>query len=126
MNQKNIFTAIAAVLILQGIAFYIMGHQIAADAYPNLAVDGQGAIKIMLEIMGALSIAIGLLAYATRTTPGVVGAFTLGAVVILIVTLKHLLVDGVNVPIPAIIIQVLIVLACVYLLSTKRGVATVG
>ena len=120
MNQKNIFTVIAAVLILQGLGFFFMGSQIAVDAFPNVDASVQGAVKIMLEVMSALSIALGLIAYASRTNADAVWAFTLGFAVFLGVTLKHLLVDDVNVPIPAVVIQVLIVLACGYLLMGKK------
>ncbi len=120
MNQKNIFTAIAVILILQGLGFFFMGSQIAVDAFPNVDASGQGAVKIMLEVISALSIAVGLLAYASRTNAGVVWAFTIGFAVLLCVTLKHLLVDDVNVPIPALAIQVLIVLLCGYLWMVQK------
>ena len=124
MNQKNIFTAIAVVLILQGLGFFVMGAQIAADAFPNVDAAGQGAVKIMLEVMAALSISFGLVAFATRTYPGVVGMWTLGSAILLLVTLKHMFVDNVNVPIPALAIQVLMVLASGYLwMSQRRGVS---
>ena len=129
MNQKNIFIGIAVVLILQGIVFIFMGNPIIADSFPNVDATGQHALKLLLEVMGALSISIGVIAYATRTTPGVIPAFTVGTIVVLIVTLKHLFADGVNVPIPAVIIQVLIVLLCGYLWSKQGSAArplTVG
>lgn len=115
MNQKNIFTVISAVLILQGLGFYFMGNQIAVDAFPGIDAAGHGAVKIMLEVMAGLSIGFGILAYATRTTANAVWAYTVGTAILLCITLKHLLVDHVNVPIPAVAIQVLIVLACGYL-----------
>ena len=124
MNQKNIFTAIAAVLVLQGLGFYVMGGKIASDAFPNVDAAGQGAVTILLQVMAALSIGFGIIAYATRTYAGVVGPWTVAAAILLLVTLKHLLVDNVNVPIPALLIQVLIVLASGYLwMSQKRGVS---
>jgi hypothetical protein len=126
MNQKNMFTAISVVLILQGLGFFFMGDRIAVDAFPNVDASVQGAVKIMLEVMSALSIALGLIAYASRTHAGAVWAFTVGFAIFLCVTLKHLLVDGVNVPIPAVVIQTLIVLVCGYLWlgQSKRTVAS--
>jgi hypothetical protein len=122
MNQKNIFTAISVVLILQGLVFFFMGNQLMASAFPASDEACRHLLALLFEVVAALSIAVGLIAYATRTTPGAVWAFTFGTAVLLIVTLKHLLVDGINVPIPAVIIQVLIVLACGYLMMGKKKV----
>ena len=115
MNQKNIFTAIAVILILQGLAFYFMGGKIIAGAFPNVDATGQLALTQLLEVVAVLSFNFGLMAYATRNAPATVGAWTLGFALLLCVTLKQLLVDGINVPIPAVAIQVLIVLAIGYL-----------
>ena len=120
MNQKNIFTAISVVLILQGLAFFFMGGQISADAFPNVDATGQHALKLLMEVVAILSINFGLIAYATRSTPGAVWPWTLGFALLLCVTLKHMLVDGVHVPIPAVAIQVLSLLACGYLMMGKK------
>ena len=48
MNQKTIFTVISAVLILQGIGFFLMNDQIAASAFPALDATGQQAIANMI------------------------------------------------------------------------------
>ena len=120
MNQKNIFTAIAVILILQGLAFYFMGGKIIAGAFPNVDATGQLALKQLLEVVAVLSFNFGLMAYATRNAPATVGAWTLGFALLLIVTLKHYLVDHINVPIPAIAIQVLSLLACGYLMLGSK------
>jgi uncharacterized membrane protein YfcA len=67
-----------------------------------------------------MSILLGLIAYANRNTPNVAWAFTIGVGVLLSVTLKHLFIDHVNVPVPALIIQVLIFLVCGYLWSQEK------
>lgn len=121
MNQKNVFTGISVVLILQGLVFFFMKTQIMTDAFPGLPTEAYHASGIMIEVVAALSIFIGLVAYGTRATPSVLPVFTLGSLVFLAVTLKHLLADNVNVPIPAVVIQVLIVLLCGYLWLGKKG-----
>ena len=120
MNQRNNFSASSVVLILQGIAFYALKSQIASTAFPAVDATGQVALSQLIEVMSALSILIGLVTWVNRTTAGVVGAFTIGTLVLLAVTLKHYFVDKINVPIPAIAVQVLIVLACAYLLMSKK------
>lgn len=115
MNQKNIFTVMAALLAIQGIGFYFMGSQIATDAFGDIGAPGNLAAKHLLEVMAALSFNFGLLAYATRSNPAVLWAFTLGFVILVIVTLKHMLADHINVPILAVGFQILSLLACGYL-----------
>lgn len=123
MNQKNIFSAIAVVLILQGIAFFAMGDKVISDAFPAV-VDAAGhtAATTMLQVVAALSILCGIIAWANRTSANVAWAYTLGSLVLLCVTMKHLLMDGIKVPTFAWIIQVLIVLSCAYLWLGKKGV----
>lgn len=115
MNQKNIFTVMGALLAIQGIGFYFMGSQIATDAFGDIGAPGNLAAKHLLEVMAALSFNFGLLAYATRSNPGVLWAFTLGFAILLIVTLKHILADDINVPIWAVGFQIISLLACGYL-----------
>ena len=115
------FSVIAAVLVLQGIAFFVMGDQVISGAFPALQGDAHLAPTQLLQVMAAFSIMLGLIAYAARTTSAVLWAFTIGGTVLLAVTLKHLLVDNIKVPIPALVIQILIVLSCGYLwLSVKK------
>jgi hypothetical protein len=120
MNQKNIFTVIAAILVLQGLAFFFMGGQLMSDSFSGVDETGLRALTLLFELPAALSIAVGLIAYASRSNPGVVWAFTLGTVILMCVTLKHIFIDDIKVPVPAIIIQVLIVLACGYLLTQGK------
>ncbi len=115
MNQKNVFTALGVLLALQGISFYVMGSKIAMDAFGDLGEPGNMAAKHLLEVMAALSFNFGLVAYATRSNPQILWSFTLGFAILLIVTLKHVLVDDIHVPIWAVAFQILGLLACGYL-----------
>jgi hypothetical protein len=120
MNQKNLFSIIAAVLVLQGLAFYFMGDQLMSSAFPNADEAGHNSLKLLFEVVAAFSMLLGLVTYAARTSPSVVWAYAIGTLVLLLVTFKHFLVDGINVPLPAIIIQVLMFLAFVYLWSQQK------
>lgn len=124
MNQKNIFTAIAIVLFLQGIAFYAMGDKIIASSFPSLDEKGIYAGVTLLQVISAISIIVGLITYANRGTANVVWAFLIGFALLSALTLKHLLVDHINVPTAAVIIQLGIVLACAYLwMQNRKAVA---
>lgn len=116
MNQKTIFTVIAAILVLQGIAFYFMREDIVISSFPQLDEAGRPAATTLMEVMGVMSVLIGLITYAARNSAEVLWAYCIGFILFSIVSLKHLLFDHVNVPIPAIAIQIVIVLACGYLL----------
>ena len=120
MNQKTIFTVISAVLILQGVGFFLMKSQIAASAFPALDASGLQAVASMTEVLSGLSILIGLITYGARSASGIAGTYTLGALVLVLITSKHMFVDNINVPIPAYLIQVLILLACGYLWMQQR------
>ena len=120
MNQKNIFSVISVVLILQGVAFYFMKDQMVTDTFPGLDAAGYLALTKLMEVVCALSILLGLVTYANRNTPGVVWAFTLGTLVLVLVTSKHMFMDKVNVPLAAFIIQLLILLSCAYLWSKQK------
>ena len=120
MNQKNIFSIIAVVLIIQGIAFFFVGDKIITDSFPNLDANGHSSAMTMLQVVAALSILSGIIAWANRTSANVAWAYTLGSLVLLCVTMKHLLVDHINVPTFAWLIQVLITLSCAYLWLGKK------
>jgi len=124
MNQKNIFSIIAVVLILQGIGFFAMGDKVITDAFPTLDANGHSAGVTMLQVVSALSILSGIIAWANRTSANVAWAYTLGSLVLLCVTMKHLLMDHINVPTFAWVIQVLITLSCAYLWLGKKAPQT--
>lgn len=115
MNQKNVFTALGVLLALQGISFYVMGSKIALDAFGDLGEPGNLAAKHLMEVMAALSFNFGLIAYTNRSNSQILWPFTLGFAILLIVTLKHVLADGIHVPIWAVAFQILSLIACVYL-----------
>jgi ABC-type Na+ efflux pump permease subunit len=115
MNQINIFTAISAVLILQGIFFYLMGSTIVSDAFTNLDEAGKFAASNLMQVLSALSIIVGLITYTVRDNAEVLWAYAIGFSLLCVVSLKHLLMDHINVPIPALVIQICIVLLSAYL-----------
>ena len=115
MNQRNIFSIIGAVLVLQGIFFYFMADYVVSDAFTGLDETGKYAPVILMQVMAVMSVALGVIAYASRNTPEVLGAFFLGFTLFLLISLKHLFIDHINVPIPAVAIQAGIVIACGYL-----------
>jgi hypothetical protein len=120
MNQKNIFMVIGAILVLQGIAFYLMGAKMSSDVFPNLDEAGKNASINLLQVISMLSIAIGLISFAARNSPQVLWAFALGFGLFSLNSLKHLFVDHINVPIAALVIQIGITLVCTYLWMQSR------
>ncbi len=120
MNQKNIFTIIAVVLLLQGIFFYVMGDKVIADSFPNLDDKGIYAGTVLMQVISVISLIVGMITYAVRNTANAVWAYLIGFILFSGLSLKHLLVDHINVPIPAIVIQLGIVLACAYLWMQNR------
>lgn len=115
MNQKNVFTVIGAILLLQGILFYLMGDKMAITTFPNLDDVGKEAAKNLLQVISMMSIAIGLISFGARNTPQVLWAYTIGFGLFGLNSLKHMFINHINVPIPAIIIQLGIALVCGYL-----------
>ncbi|MEO6131862.1 MAG: hypothetical protein ABIQ02_08430, partial [Saprospiraceae bacterium] len=81
---------------------------------------GHKAAATLLEVMAALSIMVGLIAYAARSASNVVWAFAIGALILGAVTVKHRFMDGVNVPVGAMVIQLFIILSCMYLWLGKK------
>jgi hypothetical protein len=115
MNQKNIFTVIGAILVLQGFAFYFMGDKMMADVFPNLDEAGNYATTNLAQVMAMMSITVGLISYAARNTSQVLWAFTIGFGLFGLNSLKHMFINHINVPIPALVIQLGIALVCGYL-----------
>jgi len=99
MNQKNIFTVIGAILVLQGIAFYLMGDKMSSATFPNLDEAGKNASINLLQVISMMSIALGLISFAARNSPQVLWAFALGFGLFGKNSLKHLFVDHINVPV---------------------------
>jgi len=124
MNQKNIFTFITVILAIQGLVFFTMADKVSADAFPSLDDQGKWAVAIVIEVLSVLSILVALITYASRNSPAVLWAYTLGFLLFVAISLKHLLMDDVNVPIPALIIQIVIALLCGYLWMQNRKVGS--
>jgi len=120
MNQKNVFSVIAVLLVLQGLFFLIMGDKVVTDTFPGTDETGHHALIILMQVPAALLILIGIIMYANRTTPNIAWAFTLGFAILVGVTYKHLLVDHVKVPMLALVLQTLILIACGFLWSQKK------
>jgi hypothetical protein len=121
MNQKNLFSIIGIVLILQGIAFFFMKDQMVTDTFPGVDATGHDALNKLIEVMSALSIIIGLTAWTGRNSPAIIPGFAIGSLVLVCVTAKHMFIDHVNVPVFAYVIQFLILLACMYLWTQKKA-----
>jgi uncharacterized membrane protein YiaA len=115
MNQKNVFTVIGAILVLQGIFFYAMGDKMTLNIFPDLDDVGKHAATNLLQVISMLSILVGLISFAIRNSPQVLWAYTIGFGLFGLNSLKHMFVDHINVPVVAIVIQLGIALVCAYL-----------
>ena len=120
MNQKNIFAVIGAILVLQGIAFYLMGGKMVVSTFPNLDEAGKYASTNLFQVISMLSIVVGLISFSARNSPQVLWAYTIGFGLFGLNSLKHLFIDHINVPIPAIVIQIGIALVCGYLWQQNK------
>ena len=124
MNQKNTFTVIGVILVLQGILFYAMGDTLSAQTFPDLDAAGRSASINLLQVISMLSIVVGLISFAARNSPQVLWAFAVGFVLFALNTLKHRFIEHINVPVFAMVIQIVFALACVYLwVNTKKAKA---
>lgn len=121
MNQRNIFSAIAILLLIQGVAFFLMKDTMITNTFPDLDGAGHTATVRLIEVMCALSILIGLVTWAVRSTPGVAWAYTLGNLLLVLVTSKHMFMDHINVPLAAYGIQFLSFLGCAYVWMKERS-----
>ena len=120
MNQKNVFTAIAAVLTLYSLFHYFMSDTLAS----GIPIDptGQEVASNLFQVCGVLGFGTALLYYATRNTPSISWAFCIGTGLLVLNSLKHKFIDHANVPIPAILFQAAICLAVGYVwLQDKRS-----
>jgi hypothetical protein len=115
MNQKNVFT----VLAILGVGFsafsYFMGPQIGKNSFPELSELGMFAVGINQELVAMVNIIVVLVMFASRDNPKVLWAFTLGFFLLGLNSLKHVVVDGVDVPIIGMILQWAITILIGYL-----------
>ncbi len=124
MNQKNIFMVIGVILLLQGVFFYAMADKVVTGAFPTIDEAGKTSAIPLMQVMSVLSILVGLISIAARNNASVLWAYTLGFGLFVVLSLKHWFVDHINVPIPALVIQIVIVLACAYLwMQNKKPAA---
>ena len=122
MNQKNIFTGIAAVLVLQSIAFYTMAGKFVADSFPDLVEQTSRAPTTLMKVCAMFCLALGLITYSVRNYAQVLWAYTIGIGLLSLNTLKDLFIDKLNVPMPAVVIQVGMTLLCAYLWSQQKQI----
>ena len=115
MNQKNIFTGISVVLVLQGIAFYTIAGKFVSESFPGLTEDAANAPTTLMKVFAMFCLALGLITYAVRNYAQCLWAYTVGIGLLSLNTLKDLFIDKLNVPMPAVVIQVGITLLCAYL-----------
>ena len=124
MNQKNIFTALAAIGLVWSIATYTMGDQIANDSFEGLDEKGVFAVSIANQLVSVINLIVVLALFATRNHSNVAWAFALGYLIMGIGSLKHLLIDDVNVPVIGIAAQFVFAAVCGYLwLKERQGAA---
>jgi hypothetical protein len=120
MNQKNIFTVIAIFLLFWALSFYFIGEKVVGDSFPGLSEEGMYAAIINAQLASTFLIIIALMVWATRNVPQVLGYFTIGTTILVMVTLKHIFIDGVSVPIVAPIFQGIVALLSGYLWYKNR------
>ena len=78
------------------------------------------AAIINAQLASTFLIIIALMVWATRNVPQVLGYFTIGTTILVMVTLKHIFIDGVAVPIGAPIFQGIVALLSGYLWYKNR------
>ncbi|MEP3390092.1 MAG: hypothetical protein ABJO02_18005 [Reichenbachiella sp.] len=124
MNQKTIFTIIASLLVLQGLGIFIMSDQIVSQSFSGLTEQGIRAAAEMATVVAILYVSIGVITFYVRESPEVLVAYVIGFVLIVLNTSRHIFISEMNVPLPLFLMQILFLLACVFLLvKLKRSEA---
>jgi len=113
MKGKIVLTAFSVVSILQGIAYIFLAKTISENAFPGLS-DFMPPTALH-QAIGAFAIGLGVLAFLSRglTNEGlkkILLGFVITAILIVLVASKHLFIDGLNVPMPVYIIQIVFLL----------------
>ncbi|MEP7322289.1 MAG: hypothetical protein ABI761_10230 [Saprospiraceae bacterium] len=76
-------------MVIKGIAYFAMGDTVISSAFPTLAAGKSAAIPL-LQFIAALSIGFALVTYAaTRNYAQLLGKYTVGSGIFIILTLKH-------------------------------------
>lgn len=120
MNQKTIFTVLAVFGLIWSISLYTMGEQIANDSFVGLDEKGIFAVSIANQLTAAVNLIVVLALFATRYHSNVAWAFALGFLIMGIGSLKHLLIDSINVPVIGIVFQFIFAAVCGYLWLKER------
>jgi len=123
MNQKNVFTLLAITGLIWSFAAYTMGAQIANQSFDGLTDQGVFAMSIANQLVAAVNIIVVLVMFATRNHSNVAWAFALGFLIMGLGSLKHLVIDGVHVPVIGIVSQFAFAAVCGYLWLQERKVA---
>ena len=124
MNQKNIFTGISIMMILQGIGIFALSGKIALDSFPTLGSEGLSAVSEMATVVAVLYIGIGTILHFTKSSPQVVPGMAVLFGLLALNTMKHIFISGVVVPIPLFVLQILFFGSMVFLLTTAKKVQT--
>ncbi|MEQ9424597.1 MAG: hypothetical protein RJQ09_09285 [Cyclobacteriaceae bacterium] len=120
MNQKTIFTIIASLLVLQGLGIFIMSDQIVSDSFPDLSESGIWAAAQMATVVAVLYVSIGIITFYVREQPKVLIAYAMGFLLIVLNTSKHIFISEMNVPLPLYLIQILFLLAFIFLMLKSK------
>ncbi len=123
MTQKNLFTFLAFLGILFSVGTYFLGDQVALETFPGLSDQGKIAVAYNQELFAVVYLMVSLALYSTREYPNALGAFSLGFLLFGLNSLKHLLIDGINIPIWAAPLQLLISAMIGYLWMQNRKTA---
>lgn len=123
MNQKNVFTVLAVLGVGFSLFSYSMGAQIGKNSFPELNELGMFAVGINQELVAMVNIIVVLVMFASRDNPKVLWAFTLGFFLLGLNTLKHVVIDGVAVPVTGIVLQwaITAVIGYLWLQHRKKG-----
>lgn len=102
--------------MLQGIGIFIMSDQIVSQSFPDLTERGIMAAAEMATVVAILYVSIGVITFYVREFPEVLIAYVIGFVLIVLNTSRHIFISEMNVPLPLFLMQILFLLACVYLM----------
>lgn len=120
MNPNTVIIVLGSIAVLQGLAVFIGAEAITMQAFGSDISSESVNIGIVLhEIMGALSVAIGIILLVCReletdTLKTILLGTGCGLSVTFAVMLKHIIVDHANPPLPVIIIQAAVILTALY------------
>lgn len=115
MNQRNLFTAFSIILLLWAVSFYLQAENVIKGSYGEVSAEAIAVGTINIQLASVFLFIISLFLFATRNVPQVLGYFTVGATVLVLMTCKHMFIDGIGVPVIALISQSIIAILTAYL-----------